>query len=248
MTEPNTVTNSGPYPPRGLFITGTDTNVGKTYICALIAQELISADQNIGIYKPACSGSVIDSVGQARWEDVETLAAAIGTEISDSLRTQICPQCFHAPFAPPVAAALAHQQVDAKLLRRGLQSWNSHAEFMLVEGVGGLLCPLTEDETIADLAKDFQYPLLVVARAGLGTINQTLLTIEAAQQRELPVAGIILNRIESTTSNEILLSNIEQIAHFSNVPILSVVDVEQSVYLRSCPKEEKIDWLILAEG
>ena len=234
------------YPPHGLFITGTDTDVGKTFICSLIARELINEQRNIGIYKPACSGSIKRTDGSAYWQDVETLAAALEAETSQPLRELICPQCFHAPLAPPVAADLENREVDEILLRTGLQNWKNKADFLLVEGVGGLLCPISNNETIAHLAGDFKYPLLVVARANLGTINHTLLTLAAAKQHQLPVAGIILNSTDSATTNDMIAANIEQISRFTNVPVLSIANVQQTAYLLSYPKEEKIDWSALA--
>ena len=109
---------------------------------------------------------------------------------------RVCPLRLKAPLAPPVAARLERVNLDFAGMKTAADWWQGRVEVLLIEGVGGLLCPLTEDKTIADLAVALGYPLLVVARAGLGTINHTLLTVEAARHRGLQVAGVVLNEAE----------------------------------------------------
>ena len=108
---------------------------------------------------------------------------------------RVCPQCFAAPLAPHLAAAAEGRRLDAGQLRHGLEYWRERSEIILVEGAGGLMSPMGEDEYVADLAEEFGFPLVVVARNVLGTINQTLQTlITAAVFREgLPIAGVVLN-------------------------------------------------------
>jgi dethiobiotin synthetase len=174
---------------RGLFVAGTDTGVGKTYVACGIIAALRARGIRVGAYKPAVSGS-INGPGSPIWEDLLRLQSALGGKAEFE---RICPQRFRAPLAPPVAARLEGKQVDVGLLRSGIDWWRARADFIVVEGAGGLLSPITEAESVADLAASFGFPLVIVARASLGTINHTLLTLEAARTRGLSVAGIVLN-------------------------------------------------------
>ncbi len=233
-------------PPRGLFITGTNTDVGKTYITSLIVRELITQEIKTGVYKPVCSGAEIGVDGKYQWSDVRQLAQAIGAEDDQVIQNKICPQCFIEPVAPPVAAAAEGKQVDEKLLTIGLSRWVDDAEMMLVEGVGGLLCPLTEATTVADFAKEVGYPIIIIAAVELGMINHTLLTIEVAQSRQLRVAGIVFNVISPSISAEQIESNRQEIASRTEVPILSIVQQNQTSDLRTIEQETRIEWCRLA--
>ena len=175
----------------GLFVTGTDTGVGKTYVTACIARMLTHGGRRVGVYKPVASGCVWRG-GQLISEDALALWEAAGRP---GELDAVCPQRFAAPLAPPLAAGAEGRTVDAALLRSGLRYWLARADVVLVEGVGGLMSPVTDDEFVADVAYDFAFPLLVVAANALGVINQTLQTlITAATFREgLDVAGIVLN-------------------------------------------------------
>jgi len=177
--------------PPGLFVTGSDTEVGKTYVTAMIARWLHEQGVRVGVYKPAASGCpTVD--GELLAEDALALWSAAGKpgELS-----AVCPQKFAAPLAPHRAAEAEGKQIDVDLLRSGLDYWKSRSEFLLVEGAGGLMSPISQDDYVADLASEFGYPLLVVVPNTLGVINQTLQTlITAATFREgLPTAGVILN-------------------------------------------------------
>ncbi len=228
------------------MIVGTDTGVGKTYISCAIARQLISEGTHTGVYKPACSGSLIkDETGTPYWEDVELLAQAIDQNFPSE---RICPQKFHAPLAPPVAARKEDSHVDEALLRQGALWWQDQADFLIVEGVGGILCPLSENLLVSDFAAALNYPILIVARAGLGTINHSLLTIEVLQKRGLPIAGLILNDVDSERSDESRTSNAAQIQQWTTVPVLSFVPFEWRSNLLHYQTEDRIDWCQLSSG
>jgi len=227
----------------GLFITGTDTGVGKTYVTVLAAHALRARGVSVGAYKPACSGAVRDAAGGLSWEDVAALESATGCQFDSG---RICPQRFEAPLAPPVAARLEGKSVDAKLLRAGARWWQGQVELLLVEGAGGLLSPMTENESVADLARDLGYPLVIVARRGLGTINHTLLTVEAALHRGLRVAGIVLNDSTGDAAEPSVETNADEIARRCDAPILGVVTHGAT---RLAPHDRgaaPLDWLELA--
>ena len=180
--------NRKPY--RGLFITGTDTGVGKTYVASGIARRLRAAGRRVGVYKPAASGCARRD--ERLWiEDAARLWEAAGRP--HSIET-VCPQAFAAPLAPHLAARAEGRELDEALLVTGLEPW-ADSEIVLIEGAGGLMSPMGEQIYVADLALELGYPLVVVAPNQIGVINQTLQTlITAATFREgLTVAGVVLN-------------------------------------------------------
>ena len=183
----------------GYFVTGTDTGVGKTRVtCALAAawrkRRVIAA-------KPIESGG---------GDDAERIARAAG-------HPPICLYRFAQPIAPGVAAEAAGVSFDFDAIRRALAE-HTH-DVMLVEGAGGLLCPLGGLQTMADLAAYLELPLLIVARSGLGTINHTLLTLSEAKRRRLAVAGVILNEVSpDRTPDEV--TNADMIERLGDVPII----------------------------
>ncbi|WP_425616458.1 dethiobiotin synthase [Anatilimnocola sp. NA78] len=178
---------------RGLFVAGTDTGVGKTYVAAKIAAALAETGWRVGVYKPAASGcrksgkNLVSDDAVALWE-----AAGRPGKLS-----AVCPQRFSAPLAPHLAAKEERKEIDAARLRRGLQYWIKRSDVVVVEGAGGLMSPVGEEDYVADLARDFGFPLIVVAANRIGTINHTLQTLIAAQAfgSGLPVAGIVLNDV-----------------------------------------------------
>jgi dethiobiotin synthetase len=171
---------------RGLLVTGTDTAVGKTEVaCALLADARARGLDAVGM-KPAQSGVVAGEPS-----DADRLRAACG-EVEPL--AAICPHSFAAPLAPAVAARAEGRAISLPALVEAARALAARHAAILVEGAGGLLVPLTDRETYADLAVALGLPVLVVARAGLGTVNHTALTVEALRRRGLAVAGIVLNR------------------------------------------------------
>jgi dethiobiotin synthetase len=209
--------------PTGIFVTGTGTDVGKTVAAAVIAQTLAREGHRVAVFKPAVTG--LDDPGDG---DHELLRRAAGSSQSDD---EIAPNRYGPPASPHLAAALAGEEIDPARLRAAASAAAASADFLVCEGVGGLLVPLvcqvssgieTRSESfylVRDLAAELGYPLVVVAPPGLGTINHTLLTIEAARAVGLAVAGVVLTPWPEQPS-EIELSNRETIA------ILSAVEVQ----------------------
>ena len=229
---------------RGLFVTGTDTDVGKTYVSTMILRELVAAGVRVGISKPACSGAVSDG-DNFRWPDLDELAAAAGITNVD----WICSQRFRAPLAPPVAARLERRPIRFRTMQDELQAWSTRAEIVIVEGVGGLLCPLTDDHSVADFASWTGFPLIVVARLGLGTINHTLLTIEAARHRHLEIAGVIVNDADNLCDSPAGQTNMSELAARTDIPVLGMVAFgSQTACLRDRETPARIDWSKLAAG
>ncbi|MDE2999837.1 MAG: dethiobiotin synthase [Gemmatimonadota bacterium] len=166
---------------RGVFVTATDTGAGKTAVTAGIAAVLRKRGVDVGVFKPVSSGGTADA---------RCLAGAAG--VADALEF-VNPVRLDAPLSPNVAAELEGRQVPLKPIDDAYSRLTRLHDLVLVEGVGGLLVPLRDDFLVADLARRLDLPLLVVARAALGTINHTMLTLEAAHRRKLEVIGVVYN-------------------------------------------------------
>ncbi len=230
---------------QALFITGTDTGVGKTQTACLIARQAAAAGLRVGAYKPVCSGAEHGPNGQFVWEDVQRLAAAINVPATHD---EICPQRFLAPLAPPIAARREGRTVDAGRLRSGLDAWRDRVDLLLIEGAGGFLCPVTDSMSIADLAQEFGFPLILAARPGLGTINHTLLTIEAARRRNLRVMGVILCETANDQEDASIEGNPAEIESRGGVPVFGTIPLGNLAELLHRGKPVSVNWELLAKG
>lgn len=199
---------------QGFFVTGTNTGVGKTYVTSLLAKQFLAQGKRVGVYKPVASGC-IERDGSWVSEDAEQLWIAAGKPQSIDAVT---PQLFAAAVAPNVAARMEGKCVNATALREGLHAWNGY-DVTLVEGVGGLMSPLSDSDLVIDLAVEFSFPIIVVVGNELGCINQTLQTIEVAKQRQLQIAGIILNSATKARDDS-CLTNQAEISRWTDVPIV----------------------------
>ena len=167
--------------PRGVFVTATDTGAGKTAVTAGLAAVLLKRGVDVGVFKPVSAGGTAD----ARF-----LAKAAG--VTDALEL-VNPVRLAAPLSPNVAAELEGRQVPMEPILDSYSRLASLHDIVLVEGVGGLLVPIRDDFLVSDLAARLNLPLMVVARAALGTINHTMLTLEAATRRNLEIKGVVYN-------------------------------------------------------
>jgi dethiobiotin synthetase len=221
--------------PPGLFITGTDTGVGKTYVAAAIARAVRAAGRAVGVYKPAASGCGSGGAG----EDAVVLWEAAGRP---GELEQVCPQRFAAPLSPHLAARAEGREVDAALLRDGLKYWQERSGFMIVEGAGGLLSPLTNAEYNADLALEFGYPLVVVTHNKIGVINQVLQTVLTAQRHGegLQVAAVVLNCVTPPGDDPSLATNRSEMAKRSNAPVIELAH-------QGTAFEPAVNWIALAK-
>jgi dethiobiotin synthetase len=178
---------------RGCFVSGTDTGVGKTLVATALIAALRHHGLDVGAFKPIETGVGPDGPADAI---LLRRAAGIDDPISD-----ICPQHFSLPAAPTVAAEAEGRCVDLAAIDAAFARVTARHEFVVVEGAGGLLVPAAERTTMADLAGRFGLPLVIVARAALGTINHTLLTLEAAAVRGIPVLGVVISHADGKLSD-----------------------------------------------
>lgn len=211
MTEPR---------PPIVFFAGTDTGVGKTYCAALVAAKLTHSGKRVGVYKPVESGCARRG-DELVAEDARRLWQAAGQPRS---LEEVCPQRFEAPLAPPEAARREGREVDLELLREGAACWEDASyDLLLIEGAGGLMSPLADGVLNLDLVHQFPGARLwIVAANRLGAIHQTLATCAAAQHRGVTPAGILLSSA-APQQDDSIASNAEQIARYSDVPVLAEI-------------------------
>lgn len=196
---------------KGLFITGTDTGVGKTVVAAGIAAGLKARGLDVGVMKPVAAGGR---------EDAERLRRAAGVDDPPDL---INPVCLRRPLSPNVAARLEGVEIDIAQIERSARDLAARRDFLIVEGAGGLLVPIRDDFSMADLALRLGLPLLIVARRGLGTINHTLMTVECAKARGIAVTGVVYNDAVGMEEGVPERTNPEVVARLSGVPCLGIV-------------------------
>jgi dethiobiotin synthetase len=166
---------------KGIFITGTDTGVGKTLVACAAARLLRTGGVKVGVMKPVATGDQ---------DDARRLLKAAGIEEDLTL---INPQFFKAPLAPSVAAQAEGREVDSESIYKAYWHLSKKYDVMVVEGIGGVKVPLGESTYVVDLIEALRLPALVVARAGLGTLNHTLLTLDALAEKKVPIAGVLFN-------------------------------------------------------
>lgn len=189
----------------GYFVTGTDTNVGKTYVTCAVTRRALAYGHKVFAFKPIETGCASGPDGELIGADQELIANAAGSWQQGPLRGLYR---FPLAAAPLVAAEAAHTTIDLAQVVETARSGavQNQATLTLVEGAGGWRVPITRDADMSALARELGLPILVVARAGLGTINHTLLTIEAVQRDGLPLAGVVISQRtddapEATESN-----------------------------------------------
>lgn len=230
-------------PQRGLFVVGTDTDVGKTAVAAAILRGLVAEGRRAAAYKPVASGiAKADEPGS----DPERLWKAAGRI---GAITAVCPQCFPAPLSPPRAARAAGRTIDETLLRAGL-AVGRERDLVVVEGAGGLFSPLGPTTLGADLAGEFGFPLVVVDTARLGAIGRTLATVRAARAAGLVVAACVLSEIvpsggdpaDPTSAGAIAAANVADLRHL--LPDIPVTLLAHGATAFAPP----IDWWALAGG
>jgi dethiobiotin synthetase len=219
----------------GVFVTGTGTEVGKTVVAAVIARTLATDGRRVAVFKPAITGLDDFPADQAdkgqigpspaNWPDHEMLRNAAGSRQGDE---EIAPYRYGPPASPHLAAALAGEEIEPERLREAAWAAAKGADALVCEGVGGLLVPLSPDYLVRDLAADLALPLIVAASPGLGTINHTLLTIEAARAAGLGVAAVVLTPWPDEPG-QISRSNRETIAALGEVEVktLPLLDLER---------------------
>ncbi|MBI3323736.1 MAG: dethiobiotin synthase [Candidatus Omnitrophica bacterium] len=177
----------------GLFILGTDTGVGKTWVAAGLAAWCRAQGRAVGVMKPVGTGGALRHIdGRRRLVSPDAALLARAARSDDSLAL-INPVCYREPLAPEPAARRAGRPVDWSAIQAAFNALHRRHGFVIVEGIGGLLVPLSPGRTVAGLARLLRLPCVVVARLRVGTLNHTLLTVESARRHGLRILGVVLN-------------------------------------------------------
>lgn len=209
----------------GCFITGTDTGVGKTLMVAALAVCLKQHGLRVAVMKPIETGCSKDTPFDS---DAERLRTAIETELSLDL---VSPYRLSAPLAPVDAARAARVTIEMDRIESAFHTLTNDQDFVLVEGVGGLMVPISETMNVRDVMTFLRLPALVVGRTALGGINHALLTIEALRQRRIPVLGILLNQLLPVPHHEQTQSTVTLIRDRSGVPVFGPIPYESTCEL-----------------
>ena len=236
---------------KGLFITGTDTGVGKTLIAGAIAKILTDKGLKVGVFKPIATGC------SRRWEglvssDTEFLAHCANSNLPLST---ITPVGYLTPAAPIVSAAHDGPPIDFDRIACAYKDICEDSDIVIVEGIGGVRVPLTVEFDLLDLAVEFKLPVVIIARPNLGTINHTLMTVDCVRAAELKIAGVVINGYNATEAAVAEETADKVITQCSGVNILSIVPFDETVDIEEPNLGEVIvasladcDWTKLAQG
>lgn len=206
-----------------IFITGTGTDIGKTYISALIVKKMREAGLNCGYYKPVLSGVEVEN-GKLVKSDCNYVVDVAKLPVQAN---ECVTYWWEKAVSPHLAAKLSGQRIDVKKIKEDFKTACSKYDYLLVEGAGGITCPLILENNEAflmkDLIKDLNTSVIIVADGGLGTINSTLLTVEYAKANNIEIAGIVLNNyIQSNIMHE---DNLKQTEFLTGIKVIAKVGV-----------------------
>ncbi len=226
-----------------LFITGTDTGVGKTLVAGAIADWFRRRGRRVAVCKPVATGCVRRREGWVS-EDAEFLAHCADAPHPLDV---ICPLRYAEPLAPAIAAERAGDPLDWAAIQRSLDAMARGGDVMIVEGVGGIMVPMDSKHTVLDLAGWIGAPAVVVARPALGTINHTLLTINALRRANVRIAGVVINRYSAEAASIAEETNPRAIEKWGKVPVLCIVPEVEDFNATALPADVvaaigHVDW------
>ncbi len=204
---------------RGLFVTGTGTGVGKSVLSAAVCAALAGRGDRVAAFKPVITG-LDDHEGD--WPMDDELLASVAS--AGQTREEVAPHRFGPPVSPHLGAELAGEQIEPLALAREARAQGERADALVCEGIGGLLVPIAPGFLVRDFALELDLPLVIAASPGLGTINHTLLTLEAARAAGLRVAAVVLTPWPATPG-DIERSNRETIERLGGVPVAELPEV-----------------------
>jgi dethiobiotin synthetase len=236
---------------RGLFVTATDTGVGKTLVAGGIASLLVKSGMKVGVFKPIVTGCIHTSYGLESAD-----ACFLGhCAAADYPITVINPVSYLTPAAPLVAVEAEKREIDWELIAESYMYLCNTCDVVIVEGIGGVRVPLTEEHDVRDLAAAFGLPVVIVARPGLGTINHTLLTIDSLRAKGIEPAGVIINGYAEPAADKAVKTAPEVIQRCSGVKVLAVCGYDDTASVEELRLGQQVpvglmvcDWGRLAGG
>lgn len=206
---------------KGIFITGTGTDIGKTYVSGLIVKKLKEAGKNAAYYKAAMSGNECGEDGKPIPGDAMWVKRVSG--ISQSAQS-MCPYVYRAAVSPHLASRLENNPIKMEVIKAGYEKLRGEYEYITVEGSGGIVCPISFDGEkiwLEDVISRLGLSSIIVADAGLGTINSVVLTVKYMQSKNLGVKGIIFNRFHA--GNVMEEDNIKMCEYMTGVKVIGLV-------------------------
>lgn len=204
---------------KGLFITGTGTDTGKTYITALLLKKMNESGYSCAYYKAAMSGNERDSNGDLIPGDACHVKTVSGI---NQLLAEMCPYIYETAVSPHLASRIEGSPLDMETVKESYSGLTSRYDYIIAEGSGGILCPLRYDDEkifLEDVIKMLEFPCIIVADAGLGTINNVVLTVNYMRSRNIPIKGIILNHFHKDDVME--EDNKEMCEALTGIPVIA---------------------------
>lgn len=198
------------------FITGIDTDIGKTFITKGLALAFEKRGKKTGVFKPLQSGAIESKDGLLA-PDLEAIK-----ELSTNIKTK-CSYLLKGEVSPALAARLAGIEINIDKIKEDFKNFSQQNEITLVEGAGGILAPATDNLLCADLIKELNIPIIIVTVPFLGRLNHTLLTIHYAKTNNIPIKGIIINKVPNKTEDLATKNFVDELRRYTDVKILGIV-------------------------
>jgi dethiobiotin synthetase len=202
---------------KGIFITATDTGIGKTVVAAGLALALKGRGLNVGVMKPVATGC--SGEGRLVSSDAVYLFEAAENEYAPLTS----PVRFRNPVAPSIASIYEQKEIDLDVIRSAYSELQKHYDYVIVEGIGGLLVPIKKNFLVANLIREMELPIVIVSNVNLGAINHTLLTVDSALMRGFTIKGIIFNRAPVVNYSLAELTNPRVIHELTGLPVLGTL-------------------------
>lgn len=209
----------------GLFITGTDTDAGKTLVTGLLARALCEQGRSVITQKWVQTGC-----RTFQDTDIATHLALMNRSLQEiePFLPEVIPYCFKLPASPHLAARQEKKRIDLRKIEKAYHTLSKNFDLVLAEGAGGLMVPLTPRTLLIDLVQKLRLPVLLVVHNKLGAVNHALLSIEALHHRKIPLLGLIFNNAKNENP-EILKNNIQTVAALTNEPVLGVLPLSPKI-------------------
>ena len=213
---------------KGIFITATDTGIGKTVVAAGLALVLRARGFNVGVMKPIATGCF----GEGR------LVSADAVYLFEAAENEFAPLTspirYRNPVAPSIASIYERKEVDINAIRKAYTELKKHYDYIIVEGIGGLLVPIKKNFLVANMIREMGIPLVIVSHVNLGAINHTLLTVDSALMRGLSIKGIIFNRAPIVNYSLAELTNPRVIHELTGLPVLGTLPEIDNLDVERC--------------
>jgi len=213
----------------GIFVTATDTGIGKTVVSAGLAMALKGRGLKVGVMKPVATGCLGDN-GRLVSTDAVYLFEAAENEYAPLTS----PVRFRNPVAPSIASIYEQKEVNLETIRTSYKELQKHYDFIIVEGIGGILVPIKRNFLVANLIREMGLPLIIVSHVNLGAINHTLMTVDSALMRGFLVKGIIFNRAPIVNYSLADLTNPRVIHELTGLPVLGTLPEIQDLDVERC--------------